>query len=456
MSGSGGPRSADHAGDPASRYGQYLWDRQVRAAVSSLDYMPDCPYRSFVGWISTHPRYASRWFQLTNLTTQVRMTQELLSGLFTEDESVRLVDHIALMNVHHSYETFSDNLAFGLAASRDARHLGPEARRAVLLTFNEAMLARLGGADAEQVKAQVLALRPRALGVSVFRQSLGENEYRELADAYVLAHPDVAPDAIEFDVAPVLLANIEAAFAQVENMSGCAAADSLREGLARRYSAVTRQLTCPPLSLHELLSVGIDSALVVPTVVYCAGVIAELVRPAPGYEAVLGDGSLERAATAAALSVRLLNDCGTRILEQSREDHESLVAKLYELRASERTGRFVTLSDLLLQAQADHGDLLTRFEKDLLFGESNVCLDGIRDLPITSTTLALFEERLGLARSAYRGARRSMVRANRSLARGLGYDVLSVLIDRFVEFQRSTYSHAFDSVLGEFATPLSR
>ncbi|MEU6708140.1 hypothetical protein [Streptomyces wuyuanensis] len=452
-SGSGNPPPIGEGGAPAGEYSQHLWDTQVRAAIRSLDYMPDRPYRNFAGWMATHARYADRWFQLTNLTAQVRMTHALFSGLFTEDESVRLFDHIALMNVHQSYETFSDNLAFGLATPQERRHLEQDTRRTVVLAFNEAMLSRLGGTDAEEVKAQILALQPRT--VSVFRQSLGESEYRELATEYVSAHPDVDPTAIEFDVAPVLLANIEAAFAQVQNMRGRATAEPLRKGLSRRYSAVTRQLTRPPESSRELLSVGIDSVLVVPTVLYCAGVIAELIRPVPGYTIMLTDGTLERAATAAALSVRLLNDCGTRLLEQSREDHASLVAELHQLHASDRSGRFETVSDLVLRAQENDGVLLTRFTKDLLFGEFNVCLDGIRNLPATSASLALLEERLGLVRSAYRDARTAMAQANRLLTQGLGYDVLSVLIDRFVEFQRSTYSHVFDSVLGEFATPRS-
>ncbi|MFC5802607.1 hypothetical protein [Streptomyces formicae] len=443
------------AGQGGTQLDQYLWERHTRAALHSLDHMPDCPYRRFVGWMAAQPRYADRWFQLSDLTAQARMAQELLSGLFTRDEWVCLVDHIALMNVHQSYETFSDNLAIGLAAPREPRHQASEDRRAVLLAFNDAMLARLGGkADAEEVRARILGLRPRARAVSVFRQSLGESEYRELAGAFLSAHPDVDPEGIEFDVAPVLLANIETAFAQVENMSGHATTRPLRAGLARRYSAVTRQLTQPPFSPRELLSVGTDSVLVVPTIVYCAGVIAELVRPAPGYAAVLAGGGLEHAANAAALSIRLLNDCGTQLLEQSREDHERLVMGLREVHASEGGGG-ATLSDLLLRAQADHGELLTRFTKDLLFGEFNVCLDGIRDLPVTSATLALLEGRLDHVRAEYRDARSSMLYATLSLTRGLGDDVLSVLIHRFVDFQRSTYSHAFDSTLGEYAIPLS-
>jgi hypothetical protein len=93
----------------------------------------------------------------------------------------------------------------------------------------------------------------------------------------------------------------------------------------------------------------------------------------------------------AALLVRVLNDCGTRLAEQTAAQRRALIA---DLRAIARSGGAATLSDVLLQAAPCHVQMLTRITKDLAFGEFNVCLDGLRGLPASAETFDAFEYQL--------------------------------------------------------------
>src|SRR5690606_25866518 len=117
----------------------------------------------------------------------------------------------------------------------------------------------------------------------------------------------------------------------------------------------------------------------------------EKVQPLPAYRDVLEDGSLLLALEDAALLVRLLNDMGTLLLEQPTNDRKALIQTLYHMH---HTGDFPTFEHLLLDVAGQQGTLLTRMNKDIRFGEFNVCLHSVRQVNDIATAIEVFADQL--------------------------------------------------------------
>ncbi|HEY5986139.1 MAG TPA: hypothetical protein VIV12_07175 [Streptosporangiaceae bacterium] len=420
----------------------------ITAAMrDSLDYLPDCPFRDFYAWVLSEPRCQQRWLQLLGIEGLIRLSGALLNGLMDAEESDRLTVYSAPLLVYLTYEAISDNLAIGLAGPAPGDGSYP-ARAGLVRAFNDAMLARLDGATAASVRGRVLRWTTAPGQISMFRQSLSETEHRALVAAYAKAHPGADPAAIEFTAAPALIANIESAVTAAQSLAGLRTAGLFREGLARRYAAVTELLTSRGPALEELVALGTDAILVIPTLAYYAGLIAEVVRPMAGYHDLVDDGLLNEALAHAALLVRVLNDCGTGLAEQGAGQRRALISDLHALARSRRSA---TLSDVLRQAALAHGRLLTRISKDLSFGEFNICLDGIRDLPVSAGAVPAFEHRLHRVCASYQRSQRGLQGATRRMTRRLRTDVISAIVLRFVEFHRLMYADSFTTASGEYA-----
>ncbi|MEV8022132.1 hypothetical protein AB0O76_38640 [Streptomyces sp. NPDC086554] len=419
----------------------------IRAYRSSLDYLPDGPYRRYCAWLLDQPHYARRWLRLIALEELVRMTGALLDNLPLDRSEVNsLTDHGTLMSVHQIYEVVSDNLAAGLSGStvRDARE-------DLLRSFNSAAMDSLRLMNPSPARDRLGEWEAMARDVSAFRCSNNEAEHRALATAYVAAHPEDEPQPLEFSVAASLLANIESGLAMAAVVRDLATWNVFANGLIRRYSAVQRLITERPTDEAELIATGTDSIMVVSTLSYYTGLINEVVCPLPGYAQVLDDGSLERLLTDAALLVRLVNDVGTRLLEQAPDDRRLLLSRL---RAQGAASHGADLSAVLWKAQAEEGALLTRLKKDVGFGEFNVCLDGIRHLP-AAEALPLFETRLDDVTTLYRRTLASLDAGAAELQTRLGTALVGAPALCFVGFHQELYRKTFDAQMGDYAVALS-
>ncbi len=367
--------------------------RTILAYRESLRFLPDGPYQRYCAWLLDQPAYCPRWLRLSGLEELVRMTGALLDGLPLDEAEVNLLtSHSTVMSVHQIYEVVSDNLAIGLGGEARAacEAAGTGAQQELLRSFNAAVIESLRAMDAAPARARAGQWATAARGLSAFRYSNDEAEHRALVAAYLRTRPGEDPRALEFSVAPSLLANVESGLALAGAARELATWDLFIGGLIRRYSAVQRLITQPPADQEVLIATGTDSIMVIPTLAYYTGLINEVVHPVRGYSRVLADGSLQRLLTDAALLVRLVNDLGTRLLEQEPADRARLLARLS---ARARTSPGMDLSALLWQAQAAEGALLTRLKKDIGFGEFNVGLDGIRQLP-AEQALEQFQARL--------------------------------------------------------------
>lgn len=385
----------------------------------ALRYLPAGEYRRFGGWLLDQPGYRRRWLQVLGVPALLQLTHALLGGLVSDMTIDRVLTGSAPPLLSYLiWEAASDNLAIGLGHPSDVDPSFTE-RRVLVRQFNDMMIARLTG-EASGV--------PETGGVSLPRQSLSESEHRALLSGYLAAVPGADGHQIEFAVGPVLAANAAAAKRAVEMMSANAVGPLFRDGLLRRYRAVNALLDGPPGGA-EALWIGTDAILVGPTLAYLIGAI----HPLEYLPAAL-PGALQEAG----LLVRLLNDCGTQVIEQSAGERREFLTRL------RHTGG--TVSDALI---ATGGAEAGRLVKDIRFGEFNVCLDGVRDR-LAAAGLDEFRDRLDLASSAYRRAWRGL-RAGVARLESEYPEVPWRVIERFVTFHRQMYSAAFETAAGEYA-----
>jgi hypothetical protein len=362
----------------------------------------------------------------------VRLYAALVGDLVDRPLAAKAADLIARLAVYQTYEIISDNLGLGLfgAGSDTPAAAG---RRRLVRSFNAAMTARLRGCG--RSAAVILGPERRRAGrISTLAQTLAEGTHRGLVERLA-----AQPGAVERDVWPALVANMEAALDVAATAAGTPLGAAVRDGLVERYRAVNRTLTARHLPHVELALVGAHSALVVPTLGYTLAVVADLVHPVPGLAETVADGSLPDALYDAALVCRLLNDVGPGLLRLGREARRQAMRRV---RAGAGRG------DL---AAALTGARFTRLAKDLTHGEFNVCLYAARRATGPAAALAALESDLDHFARLYAVHRARLAEALGRLTARLGDPRPAVVVDRFVRFQARLYANPYQGAAGEYA-----
>lgn len=431
----------------SSGKGDTLLAETLRLLGEAVERMPACAYRDLCTWVLTSAgeEARGRWLQVTGVSAILRLYGKMVEGLLTDGEREKLAPFAAAITVQQMYEVVSDNLAIGLAPAAAEDGTAP-LRRDVLLGFNRAMIARLGGA--RQATAALLApVREATLRISAFDQSLSPQKHEALARSF-LQQSDAAAGDLEYMLWPNLIANVEATVALADRVRDHRVGPLVRRGLIGRYAGVSTLLEQPGLDLAERLRTGTDTILVKPTLGYCVGAVAESVRPLKGFAAVVEDGTLQGVLEDAALLTRILNDVGTKLLGLSNDELRGLLDRLETLAQAFRSG---TLREVLLASMGELGHLFTRIRKDLVHREFNVCLDQVSEAGSAHDGLAVFGRDLLETARIYRERGRAFTEGLDALSERLGDEVVSRMIQRFVTFHEVLYTHAHDDVRGEFA-----
>jgi hypothetical protein len=411
------------------------WGEDTAAAVlrQALTHLPEGEYRRYCQWLLDSAQHRGRWLQVMGVPALIELSRSLLTDLVTDATRDRLIiEHGPPLFSYLIWEATSDNLAIGLGHRRAADTTFTE-RAALVRAFNDAMLTRLRGGQANA---------PGSDRVSLARQSLSEVEHRALLTSYRAAVPDADARAAEFAAEPALAANIAAAQGVLRTMRDRAAGPLFLDGLLRRYLAVNTMLE--GVRDYDVLRTGTDAILVTPTLAYLTSTLAEIIEPVDRFPAV-ASSLLADTLHEAGLLVRLLNDCGTGLVEQTTDERAELMRRLRGM------GGSATLTEALLAEDAtDRGGTLTRLVKDLRFGEFNICLDGLRDQPVADG-LAEFEDRLAFICAAYQRARGGLRAGVGALRFELGSPVIGRIIERFVAFHRRMYAADYSSADGDYA-----
>lgn len=428
---------------------EQLFRATVQGYNSSLyRHMPLSDYRNFNVWaLSAKNPHLDVWLQIVGIPQFAKLSQALLGNSVPPEKWDALVHYITVMNAYLIYETTSDNLAFGLAAKRpdDTSY---ELRREILINFNNAMVARLKGdhASSDLILARI---KPKVERISAFNYSLTGNEQQMIAQAFLQYAPSATVDAIEFGAWHSLVANIQSCADVVEGMQRYQLGDYLRQGLIRRYEAVNELLLDRVHNKDKLVSVSINTILVVPVLTYFISVLTEVLQPNRGLAPLIESGVLQAALEDAALMVRLLNDLGTGLVVTDQY-HSTLLNELYA-KLPPSVDPETTFADMLME-HSKQVKLMTRIRKDISFAEYNVSLHSLMTSPPTTTTLLLFGSNIVYYRELYRQARERLNVNLQTISQTLKVDNVSHLIDQFVGFHEHIYQQNFDEQAGDYAT----
>ncbi|MBZ0282047.1 MAG: hypothetical protein K8L97_15010 [Anaerolineae bacterium] len=449
---------------------EYALKLNVEGVRQSLQHMPESSYKSYCIWVLNTPQFAGQWLQLMGIESLIRLTGGLLDDLLNNDEWLKLVPYSVPINVSQMYEVVSDNLAIGLG-HRSPNDATFNTRSQLVYTFNQATIQRLKGDSRQSARELLDPFIPLMRKISTFEQSLSADKHLALAHQFLnkrpsntlnteyVSHFDTPPghwigveghpmQDLEYALHPLLVANMETCIDLTAVLQDSLSHPLLVDGLIRRYQGVNDLLDQQTFSMDDLLRISTNTIMVVPTLAYYIGVIVEKVHPIPTYHQVLEDGSLLRVLEDAALLVRLLNDMGTLLLEQSSNDRLGFIQSLHALNQSQS---FSSFEQLMLEATGRQGVLLTRLRKDVKFGEFNVGLHSVRQIENVSEAIEVFAEQLNLITNVYRERMHRLHEGVEDLNRRLDSNLAGDLSMRFVQFHRHTYSHSFESAHGEYA-----
>lgn len=421
--------------------------RQAFAATISgfeqslLEDMPPTPYRDFQLW-AFQSQARDTWWQILGLPQFAKLTVGLFAGMLSDAQWEQLLPYASVMNRYLIYEAMTDNFANFLQTDlKNAPSTRPFQIHAIS-RLNDAMIARLENDPTPTT--DLLGTAKSAVGkLSCFGTSITEEEQADFAERYLMQQRGVSMHDLEYGGWGLLVANVETCIRVAQALEGAQLGNFLREGLSWRYQAVNQMLYSLDMPLPERVEVGAYSVLVIPFLTYYISVLNEVILPNATLDALFEDSRLEKALYKAALLVRLSNDVGTDLLT-SDECHPALLDML--ARAPQKS-----INEVLLDLSADV-PYLTRFQKDIAFGEYNVCLYDVGASANSSRTRTRFEHNLNYLGHIYRANRAQLLGELREISEILGSDLTSKLIWRFVEFHEKLYSAPFKSQTGEYAT----
>lgn len=414
--------------------------------INSLhSYLPRPAWRDFCVWgLSEENPAQAKFAGLLGLPQLTALMVYLLGDCVpTESAQIMGIYSIPLGN-YLTWEVISDNLAIGLA-HRDPSDDTFHTRRELLLRFNQAMIDVLNGAQDVSLDAEFSL----AEQISAFERSLSPEKYRTFAHHYLKTAMDVTQADLEFTVWDGLVANLKAASVLMNTLEDAAVYECVRQGLIRRYQAVSALLEDDHKTLQKQLELGADSILVVPTLAYCIGVMGEQVYGITNFELLVEDEMFQAALQKAAILVRMTNDVGTRLLLGKAKERDSLMVELREI--YEQSPESYPSLRALIGAVAERFDpILTRLQKDIERGEFNLLLNGTDDMSVPD---ALTHMHTWLHEFAYlyQCHRMELSHLCNLLEDRFVVLELACILIRFVEFHEWLYSNSYQTAEGEYA-----
>lgn len=404
--------------------------------MTAQKYMPNTAYKTFYCWALTpdNPQQAA-WLQVIGLVQLVKMTYQLLGGLVRDDDWNVLLGDSLMMNGYQIYEIISDNIAIGIT------HEGSEKLREAVLLFNRAMVQRL--TQGRVITIEYLNAFTR--DISSFLQSLSPQKQADIAQLFTRQCPEYRLHDLEYNISSLLLANIETCYDLYRSCDMLIGGKIIQDGLVARYKAVNELLVRDNMPYDKRLTVSADAILVAPTLAYYIAVIAERIYKLPKFADVVASGQLAQTLNDAALVVRLLNDMGS-LTKPSSEGRQKVLNDL-ALVARHHDG--MTLKESVIQSNL--GAQITRLQKDVIFGEWNLALHDLDNLPMNPETIRLFSERLVYLSDVYKTTYKQMENGLIEIEKQLEHKLVSSIVRRFVEFHVQLYSNDYKGETGEYA-----
>jgi hypothetical protein len=426
----------------------HLVDATIEQIRLSLHrHMPISQQRDFYLWgISPDNRERDNFLQMMGVMQLIKLSASLLDGLVKPEHWPKLAKYAGQINAYFLYEIVSDDLAIGLSplATGDT---GYPLRREILFAFNYVMNERLNG-EPTHTTLLLEPLEHFSRHISGFTQSMTQEKHKALLDSYLRHRRGTSPLDIEYAIWPALVANIESCRELVESMHHLQIGELLRQGFVNRYQSVTQLLEAfEPIPLPDLIYIGTHTVSVIPVLCYFTGVVGEIIEQQSRLPVIIENGLLSDALATAAIMVRLLNDIGTPLILSTQERESMLqgIRDQYRLRPDNNS----TITELIINA-AIQDERLTRFHKDTLYGEFNVCLNNLAYTSSVDEGLALLEANLAQLTHLYHESQQHLEMVLKQIDDCLNSTVITKLIARFVGFHQQIYAQRYNTPSGEY------
>ncbi len=427
---------------------QYL--SQATLAKIKCSLMKDMPtglQQDFYLWgISDANPNRHEFLQLVGMNQVINLTTHILEPMVGVNDWQTMAEYAGLIHAYFMYELVSDDLAVGLSLmpTRDASML---VRKDILHSFNGAMVKRLSGVPNHSSELLEF-IQPTTMSITGYSQTTTREKYLAQFQKFLQVHPDVTPEPRNFELWPILIANIESCHALLEATGHLQSGPVIHQGFINRYASVSQSLEAHiNMTLEELTNIGTHTVSVIPVLAYFIGVMTEIINPQPEIKGVIEDGLLEDALATAATIIRILNDMGV-VATYSTGKRTSLIHTLWKSFES-KPPHVQTMSQLLCHV-GNKTEALTRFQKDILHGEFNICLHNLAYTESIEYGISIFNENLTYFAQVYRHSQMHLRDVLATLDRRLGSNKVSSLVNGFINFHEQIYTHRFDTTAGEY------
>lgn len=418
---------------------------QIRNSL--IRHMPDGSQKDFYLWgLSPENPTQNDFLQMVGMNQIVNLSTHILQPLIQPDDWERVACYVGLLHAYFMYELVSDDLAVGLSLI-PTRNPSIQARQDILHSFNGAMVKRLSGVPNPSTEL-LEYIQPSTANVSGYNQASIHEKYIAQFKQYSSAQSNVDSHQFQFDLWSVLVANIETCNELIELTDHLKVAPIIRQGFINRYASVSQSLDAHiNMTLEELTNIGTHTVSVIPVLAYFAGILSEEINPQSGVQSIVDDGLLENALTTAAVITRLLNDIGV-VATYSTGKRTSLIHTLWKSYES-RPMHVQSITQLLCHV-ANKTEALTRFQKDIMYGEFNICLHNLAFTESIEYGISIFGENLAYFSQLYR---QSTIQLRDQLAmidQRMQNKTISRLIMGFINFHEQIYTRRFDTIAGEY------
>ena len=405
-------------------------------------YMLDSNYRQYLCWALSeeNPHYL-KFRKLIGLSQLSNMTASLVEGILEEDQIEQFLPYVVDMNIYQLYEVVSDNIAIGLAEQKynDKTFMS---RRHLLYLFNLTMVNAL---DYQELLAtpSISNIEWLSQHISAFEQSLNYQAHKKMANAYTQINPDVTANELEYHLWSELHANILSAIHLTESVQHHPTHAIFLETLIERYRSTNLLLAEIPVNLEDLSKIGTNTILVIPTLVFYIGVLAEIKNLNAELTEIVDSGALYQALSQTALVIRILNDLGTDIALSNPEAQPAIIEILKDLHTTDEFVNRIT--------QSKQVNVFTRIQKDLIYGEFNIALHDVHRGAKPSAITETLQRNFDFFTAKYQYTRASLLANLSEITEILGDPFVEQLVMRFVIFHERLYSNDFRSAKGEYA-----
>ncbi|MBI1281476.1 MAG: hypothetical protein GC179_25340 [Anaerolineaceae bacterium] len=409
--------------------------------------MPSGIQRDFYLWgISDENPNRHDFLQLVGMNQVINLTTHILEPMIGAKDWQKIAEYSGLIHAYFMYELVSDDLAVGLSLmpTHDTSLI---MRKDILHSFNGVMVKRLSGVPNHSSELLTF-IQQATLKISGYSQPTTREKYVAQFQKFMKAHPEIASNGINFELWPILIANIESCKALLEATEHLQTGPVIHQGFINRYASVSQSLEAHiNMTLEELTNIGTHTVSVIPVLAYFIGIMNEVIDPQPELKGVVEDGLLEDALATAATIIRILNDMGV-VATYSTGKRTSLIHTLWKSFES-KPPHIQTMSQLLCHV-GNKTEAMTRFQKDILHGEFNICLHNLAFTESIEYGISIFNENLTYFAQAYRHSQMHLRDVLTALDRRLGSNRVSSLISGFINFHEQIYTHRFDTTAGEY------